>query len=275
MCYILIGLNGFASHIARARPPWGSSVGLIQINEQLAVGKTVQVSEETFQRLGASILRIGSLVTLSDQNGKDFRARIITLNPGHCEAFVFEAFGASVESPVHIHLMQALPKKERLEWIIQKATELGVHSIVPFESEKSISLAERDTPQKKSHRWHYIAAKAAQQCRRARIPHVYPVLRFHQALDFMEGNDLKLLLWEREPSQHLKTALAAAGGKTESITLVVGPEGGFSQRELDMAQQRGYVPARLGRRILRTETAAITAIAILQYALGDLGRRAE
>lgn len=253
----------------------GTSDQLLRTSEPLAVGQTIRVSRKALDRSPQGIWRVGNLITVRDRHKRDFRARIIAIHPRHCQALVFEAFGASVEPPVNIHLLQALPKRERLEWIIQKTTELGVYSIVPFESEKSITLAEREAPQKKSHRWQHIAMKAAQQCRRPRIPEIHPLVTFCDALDLVQGSDLNLLLWEREPSQDLRTALTTVDSGPRTIALVVGPEGGFSPQELEIARQKGFISTRLGNRILRTETAAIAAIAILQYEVGDLGGRTE
>lgn len=246
-------------------------MGLLKINESLAIGETVRIEGEAMVRLHQRTRRVGDTFTIRDIDERDFRARIVSESSLYCEAIVFEAFGSPVESPVHIHLLQGLPKKERLEWIIQKATELGVFSIVPFESERSITLVERETPQPKAHRWQIIAVKAAQQCRRGRIPRVHPVLTFCDAIGLFRGSDLKLILWERENCQGLHRVLTAHS-VPKSIALAVGPEGGFSAHELEMARQKGYTPVHLGQRILRTESAAIAATAVLQYQFGDLGR---
>ncbi len=115
-------------------------------------------------------------------------------------------FPSSTESPLEIVLLQALPEKERMELIIQKATELGVSAIVPFKSERSISLEEREAKQKKAHRWQEIAIKAVQQSRRARVPLVEEYRSFKEALEFCEGEGLKILLWEKE-GENLKDVL--------------------------------------------------------------------
>ena len=247
-------------------------VRLLQVSEQLSLGKIVWIHGKALKLLMERAERVGDLITIRDKDGRDFRGRIVTLTPGHGEALIFESFEASTEPPLEIHLIQALPKKEKLEWIIQKTTELGVSSIVPFESDHSITLKERNAPQKKSHRWQTVATKAALQCRRARIPFVYPVLPFDDALELGRESDLILLLWEKESSKGMKGVLSELRHPVRNLTLAVGPEGGFSQRELDRARQKGYVTVGLGERILRTETAAIAALAIIQYELGDLGR---
>jgi 16S rRNA (uracil1498-N3)-methyltransferase len=155
-----------------------------------------------------------------------------------------------------------------MELIIQKATELGASAIIPFKSKRSISLEERDAKQKKSHRWQEVAIKAVQQSRRGKVPKVETYRSFEEALELCRGDGLKLLLWGKE-GEPLKKILQPHVPK--KIYAVVGPEGGFTEGEVKLAKERGFVPIKLGQRILRTETAAITLIGILQYELGDLG----
>ena len=270
MCYIGVAIDGLKRHLNTTKHS-GASMGLIEIDKKLDIGQTARVPGRVLRDLLPQAWRVGAIITIRDRGGRDFRARVISLRRGHCETLAFEAFGGSIESPVDIRLLQALPKKERFEWIIQKTTELGVSWIVPFESERSITLSERDLPQKKSHRWQDIALKAAQQCRRARIPHVHPVITFREALERFRVDGINLLLWEGEPCDDFRTALGVRDKGVRAVTLVVGPEGGFSPDEVEMARQNGYTLTGLGRRILRTETAAIVATAIVQYELGDLG----
>jgi 16S rRNA (uracil1498-N3)-methyltransferase len=168
---------------------------------------------------------------------------------------------------LEIILLQALPEKERMEMIIQKATELGVSAILPFESERSISLKEREAKQKKAHRWQDIAVKAVQQSRRAGVPYVGECRPFRQALEDCREDGLKILLWEKE-GRNLKSVLRQH--LTQKIYAMVGPEGGFTEAEVKLAKDKGLIPVKLGQRILRTETAAITLVGILQYELGDL-----
>ncbi len=246
-------------------------MGRLKINETLSLGKTVLIRGKPLEVLRAHTGRVGDLFTITDKRGRDFRARILTLTPRHSEAFVFESFEVPVEPCLEIHLIQALPKKERLEWIIQKTTELGVSSIVPCESDHSITLEERNSPQRKSHRWQGIATKAANQSRRPRVPVVYPTVPFRRALEIARESDLRLLLWEKESSIGIRRILVDLKDTARNLTLAVGPEGGFSKHEVEKAHECGFISVGLGPRILRTETAAVAALSILQYELGDLG----
>jgi 16S rRNA (uracil1498-N3)-methyltransferase len=183
---------------------------------------------------------------------------------------VFESLVPPTESPTKIILLQGLPDKERMELIIQKATELGIYSIVPFKSTRSISLEERERKQPKAHRWQSIAIKAAQQSRRGKVPLIEPYCDFSEALGYAEGSDLKAIFWERGHENPLRDLLRSHGNYGK-VALMVGPEGGFDPEEIREAQEKGFIPVTLGRRILRTETAAIVLVGIVQYELGDLG----
>jgi 16S rRNA (uracil1498-N3)-methyltransferase len=212
--------------------------------------------------------RAGSIVTLTDSEGKDFRGRVLRLSKEEASVLIFESFPFSTESSLEIILLQALPEKERMELIIQKVTELGVSAIVPFKSERSISLEERETRQKKSHRWQHIAIKAVQQSRRTKVPCVGECRSFEETLEDCRGNGLRIVLWEKE-GENLRNILKQH--LTRIIYVMVGPEGGFTEGEVEVAKKEGFVPVKLGQRILRTETAAIVTVGILQYELGDLG----
>ena len=230
--------------------------------------------------------RVGRLVTLTDAGAKDFRGRVLHLSATKAEILIVDRFPSPTESPVDIVLLQALPERERMEWIIQKTTELGISTIISFKSARSISLEEREAKQKKAHRWQEIAVKAVQQSRRAKVPKIEPYRSFIESLEFCKEDVLKILLWEKE-GESLRDALkkysalnppfgkgGEGGFKTNRpgrIYIMIGPEGGFTGEEVKLAKRHGFIPVKLGQRILRTETAAITLIGILQYELGDLG----
>lgn len=243
--------------------------GIIKIENPLK-GNSYKLTGWNFQNLGLWKARIGEAFTICDSNNKFFRARLMTLKHASAEALVFEELEQAVESEIEITLLQAVPEKERMELIIQKATELGVCSIIPFKSKRSISVEERDAKQKKSHKWAEIALKAAKQSRRATIPQVYPPCDFKDAIRMVSDYELKLLLWEHEKESSLKQVIRNAVD-IKKIAVIVGPEGGFDETETEEAKKAGFIIAGLGQRILRTETAAIIAVGLLQYELGNLG----
>lgn len=256
------------------------------LSQEIEVGQELLIEGPPLEALLFQGGRAGSLVTLTDVRRKDFRGRVLRVSKETASVYVFDGFPYPVESPVEIILLQALPEKERMELIIQKTTELGVSRIIPFKSERSTSLEEREAKQKKAHRWQEIAVKAVQQSRRARVPSVEEYGSFEKALEVCEEDGLKILLWEKEGGS-LKEVLNRfftttppfdkegmdrfKANRQGRIYVMVGPEGGLADDEVVLAKKRGFVPVKLGQRILRTETAAIALVGILQYELGDLG----
>ena len=168
----------------------------IILNLKVVVGKEVMMKGPPLEALFFQGGRVGSIVTLTDSEGNDFRGRVLRLSKEEASLLIFEAFPSSTESPLEIILLQALPEKERMELVIQKATELGVSAIFPFQSERSITLKERDVKQKKAHRWQHIAVKAVQQSRRAKVPWVGECRSFQEVLEDCKEDGLKVLLWE-------------------------------------------------------------------------------
>ena len=231
------------------------------------IGKEVLIKGPPLEALRFQGSRAGSLITLTDSEGNDFRGRVTRLSREEASILIFDAFSSTTESSVEIILLQTLPEKERMELIIQKATELGVSAIIPLKSERSISLEERETKQKKAHRWKEIAVKAVQQSRRARVPLVEEYCLFKEALARCREEGLKIILWEKN-GENLKNIIQRF--RPKRIYAMIGPEGGFTEGEVNLAKDEGFIPIKLGQRILRTETAAIALVGILQYELGDL-----
>jgi len=239
----------------------------IVLDRKVDKGEEVLIKGPPLEALRLQRARVGGLVTLTDCEGNDFRGRVIRLSKEEASVLIYDAFPSSTESFLEVILLQALPEKERMELIIQKATELGVSTIIPFKSGKSISLEEREAKQKKAHRWQEIAVKAVQQSRRARVPRVEHYRSFHEALEICRGDGLKILLWEKR-GEPLREILRK--NHPQKVYAMIGPEGGFTEEEVALAKEKGFIPVKLGQRILRTETAAIALVGILQYELGDL-----
>lgn len=213
--------------------------------------------------------RLGEIITVQDEMGRHFRGRVLRISESGCDVRLFEVLRKRMESPLDILLLQSLPDKERMEWIIQKATELGVSRIVPFFTKRSITLEEREKRQRKAHRWPIVVQKAAKQCRRAEMPVIEPYTDFQNALSYANGYDIKIILWEKEREQGLNSILSK-DVRPNRICVLIGPEGGFTETEIRMAGANGFLSIGLGPRILRTETATIAIIAIIQHLWGDL-----
>jgi len=174
-------------------------------------------------------------------------------------------------SPIEIELCQALLKSQAMDLLVQKASEIGVDKLVPFTSERTVVKLDQERFGLKRRHWQEIARNAAKQCDRASPMEIAPLQTF-QDLVFAMGDiqGQKVILWEQEPARDLRGLLrsTSSGGK---VIAIVGPEGGFSGKEVEIARGSGFVPASLGSRILRSETAALAISAILQYEWGDLG----
>ena len=240
----------------------------IVLDEKVDIGKEFLIKGPPLEALCFQGGRVGSLVTLTDSEGCDFRGRVTRLSKTEGSLFIFEAFSSPTESSLEIILLQALPEKERMELIIQKTTELGVSTILPFQAERSISLREREAKQRKAHRWQHIAVRAVQQSRRAKVPYIGDCRPLEEILGDFGEDTLKIFLWEKA-GENLKSVLRQH--PSQKICVVVGPEGGFTEEEVKSAKKKGFIAVKLGQRILRTETAAIVLVGILQFELGDLG----
>ncbi len=217
-----------------------------------------------------STVRPGAIVTVPGEGGKEYRGRIVEST--HDEALVrlFEELPFITESHLDICLIQAVPKKEKMAFIIQKATELGVDRIIPCTSDRSTTIGQAAAWQDKSHRWAMVAEKAAEQCRRRSRPSLGSICSFSQAVDSLSDfAGVKLLLYEKEGKVRLKD-LALTDMPMERVAVACGPEGGFTDEEVAFAQERGFTAVRLGGRILRCETAALAALSVIQFQWGDL-----
>lgn len=213
--------------------------------------------------------RAGAIVTIVAPDGAEYRGRVVRMEGDCVLVRLFERLSFSVESPLDIALIQALPKKEKMSFIIQKATELGVSSIHPCTSSKSV-MPDEINGQDKSHRWGEIVRRAVDQCRRRTVPIVSPTATFENAIHAFPGlKALKLILYEKERQIRLNEVVAA-GKRPAAVVVACGPEGGFTEDEVGKACAEGFVPISLGGRVLRCETAALASLALVQHLWGDL-----
>ena len=175
---------------------------------------------------------------------------------------------SETEPPFVAHIYQGLPKGDKLETVIQKSVECGASAITTFESEFCIAKSKPDAEKNKVERRNRIAAEAAKQSGRALLPRVYPTVSFDKMLEEASKADVKLFCYEADGTlpmgKQLRNALPKATGKP-SVAIVVGPEGGFSKKEAEKAEKAGFLMCGLGKRILRTETAATFALCCLIY----------
>lgn len=212
-------------------------------------------------------LAIDEQLVLLDNSGDEWLCAVTRSNRTGVEVMILERRPGKSESPVRIILCQGLLKSARVEWILEKGTELGVASFVPLLCRRSMSGLEEAGPSK-IQRWQRIIQEAAEQCGRARLPQLLPIRPLMHALNDIPPDAIALMPWEEEHTTSLRAALRAASKPTKSsitVMLFIGPEGGLTEEEVTLAQHHGVQSVTLGPRILRAETAALTAIANSMY----------
>ncbi len=238
-------------------------------------GQQVTLSqEESVHAARVLRLRTGEEVQLLDGEGL-WTAELMLVNEKASIALVGEKL-PSPESGTSVTLWQGLPKADKLEWIIQKATELGAWSVWPVEMERSVAKADKtERTEKKCERLNRIALEAAKQSGRAHVPEVARTVSFSQALKRLEEErpDMVLVAWEEERALPLSQAVREhirKHGVPQKVCVVIGPEGGISWTEWQALQDAGAFSVTLGRRILRTETAGLCALSVLWSALEEM-----
>lgn len=222
-------------------------------------------------------LRAGAPLRLFDGSGLEFDATLIAqARRGRTRVRVDAAHANARESPLSILLLQCLVRGERMDWIVQKSTELGVAEIMPVNSQYGVVRLDASGALRRQEHWRAIAIGACEQCGRSRLPGLHPVQTFEAACRSVEASDVPatarlLLSPDAERSLAQSVAPRSAAPDHRRVVLLIGPEGGLSDQELQLARQCGFRPCHLGPRVLRAETAPLAALASLQTLLGDLG----
>jgi len=213
-------------------------------------------------------LEIGEVITLFDGQSAEADARIARIGPRAVELRVETRRELGSANRFALTLIQCLAKGEKLDLVVQKATELGVTRIMPVTSQRSIPQLEAMRAIGRRARWQKISREAARQCGRTDVPTIEAVTPLATAMHSISKDAFRLLLWEGARGTSLKGLLPTE--RPHEIAVAIGPEGGFAPAEVEAAKAAGFVPSGLGPRILRTETAALTILSILQFHLGDL-----
>ena len=217
----------------------------------------------------AKVLRLkaGEEVLLCDGEAVEALCRITATDGGEFSLQVLEKRPSYSEARVAVSVYMALPKADKLEHVIQKATELGAYEIVAFPSARCVSRPDEKSLKKKLERWQKIAESAAKQCGRGLIPQVQVVNSYADALERAANADCPILFYENERATTLKMALQRKPYK--SVSLLTGPEGGLESREVEAAIDAGLMVCTLGKRILRCETAPLCALSAVMYDSGE------
>jgi 16S rRNA (uracil1498-N3)-methyltransferase len=236
----------------------------IFLNDSLAKGQMVELDKPQTHYL-TSVLRLksGDPLTLFNGKGGEYSATIKTLDKRHAIVELLEFSDINVESPVSIALGQGVARGERMDWILQKSVELGVGHITPLFTQRTNVKIPADRRASRLKHWQGVITSACEQSGRNSVP---TIAAPKSILDWLQTVDaeLKLVLHHRA-----SISLSNLSGKPKSIALFVGPEGGLTEEEIAMAEQCGFQSVKLGPRVLRTETASLTAIAALQMVFGD------
>jgi 16S rRNA (uracil1498-N3)-methyltransferase len=218
-------------------------------------------------------LRPGDNLKLSDGSGSEYEAVIINEFPNKVVVEILQSHHVDVKPSVQIIVAQAYLKEKKMDDLVRMLCELGIATWIPFFSERSIARPSQKRLDNRSARWKRIAQEALKQCRRLESLEIKRTWLYKDVLNFAKMCEVKIIFWEDE-SSFLDTQLVAKpANPITKILLMLGPEGGFTSREVEMALNRDFVAASLGPRILRAETATLAACTLIQYLYGDMGKK--
>ena len=213
--------------------------------------------------------KVGDEVVIVDIAGQAAIATITSIDQGKAMLTVLERLSEAREAPITVVLAQGLTKSDKMDYIVQKSTELGITAVIPMAADESVVKYDITKQQSRQRRWQKIASEAAKQCHRNTIPDIGDVQMLEQVLEDAKADTNIMMFYEGDTPLGIKQALTDS--RPGSYLIIVGPEGGFSAREVALAKAKGVQLVTMGPRILRTETAAIAAVSIVMYHHGDLG----
>jgi 16S rRNA (uracil1498-N3)-methyltransferase len=236
------------------------------IPQQLSIGAVIELPPETAHHVHVLRLEVGECICLFNGQGGEYTASLIALEKRRvtCEIKTFSP--REVELPYAITLAQALPEGSKMDWIIEKAVELGATAIQPLSAQRCVVRLKEERAAKKSAHWNAIVVSAAEQCGRNRVPHLAELADFER--------------WICQPTLHPRIVLTPRANQSlsdwarhhpaQSVTLIIGPEGGLTEQEEKFACDQGVLPLSIGPRVLRTETAGLAALAALNAVWGEM-----
>jgi 16S rRNA (uracil1498-N3)-methyltransferase len=239
------------------------------LNEQITNKKVILKGSDVSHIRTVLRLRVGDSIQVINGSDKWFTVRLIELKPKEVLGEITGSKTVIVESPLRIHLGQALIKANKFDVVLRKSVELGVRSVTPLSTERCVVKIHREEGGKKTDRWKKIAQESSKQCGRSQVPQISENIETLETF-CSKNNDkaLKLVFWELEEKIILKDLKLEVA--PDSVAVLIGPEGGFSQGEIEKAREYGFKTVSLGPRILRAETAPVVALALLQSLWGDL-----
>lgn len=238
------------------------------VNKEQFIDNQVVITGDDVHHI-SKVLRgnIGEKIICANGEGYDVYAEIVSIEPKKVICKIVDTVADTREPQIELILAQALPKADKMDLIIQKGTEIGVSAFLPFTSERTIVQLNDKKEQKRVERWEKIAKEAAEQAHRSRIPYILPVTDLKELLSDLRGI-LPLIAYEKENTNCLNKVLTDNSNQ-KRILLIIGPEGGFTEKEIKLAEEKGAISISLGKRILRTETAGIVGAANIIYQLDE------
>ncbi|MBQ4300971.1 MAG: 16S rRNA (uracil(1498)-N(3))-methyltransferase [Lachnospiraceae bacterium] len=241
--------------------------------QQIFVNQNVQIDTETVitgedVRHLNKVLRMqpGEILRISTHEGDNYLGEITAIDDTQVVLHIIEEV-PSTELKQRIYLFQAIPKGDRMETVIEKAVELGVYEIIPVEMKYCVVKLDDKKKKKRIERYQTIAETAAKQSKRSIIPTVHDVMTYKEAVEYARNCDVNLVPYECKEGMAATTAAMAKVTDADSISIIIGPEGGFADEEIDMVSDMDIIS--LGKRILRTDTAAIAATTMVMLACED------
>lgn len=243
-------------------------------SDQIHDGIVTIVGDDAHHISRSLRMAVGEQITVCDMQKIEYECELTNFLSDSVQARVLNSFQCSTEPPFTVHVFQALPKGDKLDSIIQKTVECGLTEMTTFESERCVVRMKDSAEGKKIERRERIALEAAKQCGRGIVPKIHPTVSFAQAVNEASKADIGLFCYEGDGTEPLAAVLKRILQNNPSlrtsvphVSVVIGSEGGFSQSEASIAKEKGLIPIGLGKRILRTETAASFVLACLVYEL--------
>lgn len=239
-------------------------ISRVYTSSPLQTGQVIKLDDKASHYLGKVLrLPLHAELILFNGDGKQYPAAITAIEKKSISVLITDELDVDNESPLHIHLGIAMSKGDRMDWIVQKATELGAAEITPLTSERCEVKIKGDRLEKKLQHWRQIAISSCEQCGRNQLLRINTLQGIESWSETVNA-ERKFIL------HHRSAQTLSSHDEVRSVALLIGPEGGLSAREIAESQTKGFDPLRLGPRVLRTETAPLAAITALQYVWGDI-----
>lgn len=231
--------------------------------QPLAADSLIDLSDSVVQHVCKALrMRTGDNLVLFNGDGNNYRAQLGSVEKRRAQARIIEVQDAGSESSLQVRIGQSLSRGERMDYAVQKATEMGMQQMIPLFSERCEVKLNNERQEKRIRHWQQVAISACEQSGRASVPEIAAPQTLEQWIQ-NEDADLKLVMHHHtaQPLEQIE--------QPESVALLIGPEGGLTEREVELALENGFKPVALGPRVMRTETAPVAALALLQYLWGD------